>query len=178
MHPILAPCATDAQISHQKREHEEHTREIRFFQAADNALKNLLVNAVYAPYIKDLRDRVTDFATRSTRDILQYLYRTYGSVTPAQLSENDESFRAPYDGLIDLEAYFNGIEDCLFMADKAGQTYSIGQTLTAASSAIIQYQRSPPRYEGMAQTSAPHEDVGCLQSHAPRRTKKTRGTTE
>ena len=86
MHPVLTPGATDAQIAHQKREHEEHTREFRVLQAADNALKNMLVNAVDAPYIKDLRDRVTGFATRSTRDVLQYLYRTYGSVTPAQLS--------------------------------------------------------------------------------------------
>ena len=143
MHPILSPGATDAKIAHQKRKQEEHTREFRVFQAADNALKNLLVNAVDAPYTKDLRDRVTGFATGSTRDILQYLYRTYGSVTPAQLSANDESFRAPYDGSTDLEAYFNGIEDCLFMADKAGQPYSVGQTLTAASSAIIQSQRFP-----------------------------------
>ena len=89
-------------------------------------MKNLLVNTVNAPYGKDLRDRVTGFATRSTRDILQYLYRTYGPVTPAQLSANNESFRAPYDGSTDLEAYFNGIEDCLFMADKSGQPYSVG----------------------------------------------------
>ena len=100
------------------------------FQAADNALQNLLINAVDTPYIKDLRYRVTGFATRSTRDILQYLYHTYGSVTPAQLSANDELFCAPYDGSTDLEAYFNGIEDCLFMADKAGQPYFVGQTLT------------------------------------------------
>ena len=143
VHPILALGATDAQIAHRKREHEEHTREFRVFQAADNALKNLLVNAVDAPYIKDLRDRVTGFATRSTRDILQYLYRTYGSVTPAQLSGNDEAFRAPCDGSTYLEAYFNGIEDYLYMADKAVQPYSVGQTLTAASSAIIQSQRFP-----------------------------------
>ena len=112
VHPVLAPGATAAQIAHQKREQEEHTREFRVLQAADNALTNLLVNAVDAPYIKDLRDRVTGFATRSTRDILQYLYCTYGLVTPAQLSANDESFRTPYDGSTDLEAYFNGIEDC------------------------------------------------------------------
>ena len=56
MHPVLAPGATAAQIAHQKREHEEHTQEFRVLQAADNALKNLLVNAVDAPYIKDLRD--------------------------------------------------------------------------------------------------------------------------
>ena len=96
----------------------------------DNTLKNQLVNAIDDIYIKDLRDRVTGFATCSIRDIIQYLHQTHGSVTPAQLTENDERFRAPYDGSTDLEAYFNGIDNCLFMADKANQPYLKGQTLT------------------------------------------------
>ena len=109
----------------------------------DNALKNQLVKAIDDIYIKDLRYRVPGFATRSVMDILEYAYRKYRSVTPAKLTANDERFRVPYDGSIDLEAYFNGIGDCLFMADKANQTYSEGQTLTSASIAITQYQRFP-----------------------------------
>ena len=140
IHPVVAPGATDAQIDHAKREHEESMREFRLFKAVDDALKNQLVNAIDDIYIKYLWDRVTGFATRSVRDILQYLYRTYGSVTPAQLTANDERFRAPYDGSTDLEAYFNGINDCLFVAYKSNQHYSKGQTLTAASSAITQSQ--------------------------------------
>ena len=62
---------------------------------------------------------MTGFTTHSVRDIIQYLYRTYGLVTPAQLTSNDERFRAPYDGSTDLGAYFNGIDNCLFMSDKA-----------------------------------------------------------
>ena len=143
VHPIVAPGATDAQIAHVKREHEESTRKFRLFKAVDNALKNQLVNAIDDIYIKDIRDRVTGFATSFVRDIIQYLYRTYRLVTPAQLTANDERFRAPYDGSTDLEAYFNGIDDCLFMSDKANQPYSEGQTLTAASSAITESQRSP-----------------------------------
>ena len=42
-------------------------------QKLSTALKNQLVNAIGDIYIKDLRDRVTGFATRSVRDILQYL---------------------------------------------------------------------------------------------------------
>ena len=109
----------------------------------DNALKNQPVNAIYNIYIKDLQDRVTGFSTQSIRDILQYLYQTYGYVTPTQLTANDERFRDHYDGSTDLEAYFNGIDDCLFMADKANQPYSEGQTLTAASSEITHYQSFP-----------------------------------
>ena len=87
----------------------------------DNALKNQFVNAIDDIYIKDLRDRVTGFANGSLGDILQYLYQTYRSVTPTQLTANDERSRPPYEGPTDLEAYFNGIDDCLFMADKANQ---------------------------------------------------------
>ena len=77
MHPVVAPGATDAQIAHAKREqnnpraHEESTREFRLFKAVDNDLKNQLVNAINGIYIKYLRDRVTGFATRSARDILE-----------------------------------------------------------------------------------------------------------
>ena len=69
--PVVAPGSTDAQISHVKREHEESTQEFRLFKAVDNALKNQLVNAIDDIYIKDLRDRVTGFSTRSVREILQ-----------------------------------------------------------------------------------------------------------
>ena len=150
VHPVVAPGATDAEIAHAKCEHEEATREFRLFKAVDNALLKKLVNNIDDIYIKDLRDHMTGFTTRYVMDILHYLYRTYGSVIPTQLMANDEKFRSPYDGSTDLEAYFNGVNDYLFMADKANQTYSEGQTLTAASSAITQSQRSPPRHARMA----------------------------
>ena len=54
VHPIVAPGATDAQIAHAKREHEESTRKFRLFKAVDNALRNQLVNAIDDIYIKDL----------------------------------------------------------------------------------------------------------------------------
>ena len=150
VHPIVPPGATEAQIAHAKREHEESTCKFRLFKAVDNYLKNQLVNNIGNIYINDLWDRVTGFSTRSAREILEYLYRTYGSVTPVQLTANGNRFRAPYKGSTDLEAYFNGIGDCLFMADKANQTYPEGQTLTAASSATTQSQRPPPSHAKMA----------------------------
>ena len=121
VHPVVALGATDAQIAHTKREHEKSTRKFRLFKTVNNALKKQIVTAIDNIYIKALRDRVTGFAARSARDILEYLYRTYRSVTPAQQTENNEKFRAPYERSTDLEAYFNGIDDCLFMEDKSNQ---------------------------------------------------------
>ena len=143
VHPIVAPGSAKAQIAHAKREHEEFTRKFRLFKAVDNALKNQLVNAIDDIYIKYLRDNVTGFAARSVRDVPEYLYPTYGSVTPAQLMAKNKRFRAPYDGSTDLEAYFNGIDNCLFMADKANQPYSEGKTFTAVSITNTQYQCPP-----------------------------------
>ena len=67
---------------------------------------------------------MTGLATSSTRDILEYLYQTYGLVTPALLTTNGKRFKAPYNGSTFLEAYFNGIEDCFFMAYKAYQSHN------------------------------------------------------
>ena len=73
VHPFVEPGATDAQIAHAKRDHEDSTREFRLFKAVENALNNQLVNVINNIHIKDLRDRVTGFTTRSARDILEYL---------------------------------------------------------------------------------------------------------
>ena len=93
---------------------------------------------------------MTGFATRSVRDILQYLYRTYRLVTPTQLTANDERFRSPYDGSTDFEAYFNGIDNCLFMAYKDNQPYSEGQTLTRRVQRHHTIPAFPPRHVRMA----------------------------
>ena len=111
VHPVVEPGATNAQISHAKREHEESTREFHLLKAVENSLKNQLVKAIDDTYIKDLRDRMTGFTTHYIRDILHYLYRTYGLVTTAQLMANNERFRAAYNGSTDLKAYFNDIDD-------------------------------------------------------------------
>ena len=42
IHPIVALGATDAQIAHAKREHEESTRKFGLFKAVNNALKTNL----------------------------------------------------------------------------------------------------------------------------------------
>ena len=131
----------DAQIQYTKRKHEESIREYRLFNTTDAALKLQLVKAVDNTYIRGICDHITGYATRTNRDIIEYLYRTYGSVTPAQLIANDQNFGSPYDGSTDLETYFNGLEDCLHMAEAAGQLYSEGQTLTTATGAILQSQQ-------------------------------------
>ena len=140
---IVQYGATDSQIEYTKRKHEEIIREYHLFNAIDAALKLQLTKAVDKTYTRGIFDRINGYAMRTTRDIIEYLYRTYGSVIPAQLIANDHNFKSPYGRSIDLETYFNSLEDCLHMAEAAGQPYFEGQTLTTATGAISQYQRFP-----------------------------------
>ena len=134
VHLIVQAEATDVQIAYTKREHKERIHEYHLFNATDAALKLQLTKDVDKTYIQGIRDHITGYATQTTRDIIKYLYRTYS---------NNQNFKAPYDGSRDLEIYFNRLEDCLHMAEAAGQPYSKSQTLTTATVAISQYQLFP-----------------------------------
>ena len=61
----------------------------------DSALKPQLTKSVDETYIQGIRDHITGYATRTTRDIIEDLYRTYGPLTPAQLIANNQNFKAP-----------------------------------------------------------------------------------
>ena len=143
VNPIVQAVSTDAQISYTKREHEGKICEYRLFNATDAALKLQLTKAVDETYIQSICNCITGYATRTTIDIIEYLYQTYGSVTPGQLIANDQNFKAPYDRSTDLETYFNGLEDCLHVAEATGQPYSKVQSLTTATGEISQSQQFP-----------------------------------
>ena len=70
VHPIVQAESTDAQIAYAKREHEEIIREYRLFNATDAALKLQLTKAVDKTYIQGIRDCITGYATRTTRNII------------------------------------------------------------------------------------------------------------
>ena len=117
VHPIFQAGATDAQTSYTKREHKEIIREYLLFNATYAVLKLHLTKVVEETYIQGIRNRITGYTTRTTRYIMEYLYRTYGSVNPSQRITNDQNFKSPYEVYIDLETYFSGLEDCLHMAE-------------------------------------------------------------
>ena len=95
VNPIVQAVSTDAQISYTKREHEGKICEYRLFNATYAALRLQLTKAVDKTYIRGIRNLITGYATRTTRDIIKYLYQTYGSLNPAQIIANDQTFKEP-----------------------------------------------------------------------------------
>jgi hypothetical protein len=58
------------------------------YDAADKALKQQIIGAINATYLKTLRSKYVGFQNRSTRDILDHLYSTYANISASQLLKN------------------------------------------------------------------------------------------
>ena len=97
VHPIFQAGATDAQTSYTKREQEEIICKYLLFNATYAALKLHLTKVAEETYIQGIRNRITGYATRTTRYIMEYLSRTYGLVNPSPRNTNDQRFTSPLD---------------------------------------------------------------------------------
>jgi len=137
-HPIQAPGATAAQIAEANRIHDATLRVWRQYQATDKALKQLLLQAVDPVYVQPLRNRLTGFATVSTRTILDHLYARYGRISPLDLEANDQRFKAAYDTAMPIEGLFEQISKAIDLADAAGAPYTPEQILNNAYALMFQ----------------------------------------
>ena len=137
-HPIQAPGATAAQIAEANRIHDATLRVWRQYQATDKALKQLLLQAVDPVYVQPLRNRLTGFATVSTRTILDHLYARYGRISPLDLEANDQRFKAAYDTAMPIEGLFEQISKAIDLADAAGAPYTAEQILNNAYALMFQ----------------------------------------
>jgi hypothetical protein len=76
--PTVPYAATDSQIATLLREHKANTNLFKEYIATNKALKQQVIAAVDAMYLKPLRNRITGFATATTLEMLTHLYTSYG----------------------------------------------------------------------------------------------------
>ena len=69
------------------------TRSFREYVLADNALKQLLLNAVEDKYYRVLRDSLIGYTNVTTRTLIKHLFTNYGDITSTQLAANDAQLR-------------------------------------------------------------------------------------
>ena len=136
--PDIPAGATGSQIAAITREHNENHCIWREYLVTNKALKQQLLAAVNATYYRTLRNRITGFATITTRQLLEHLYRTYGNITPADLIDNDARMKSTYDPSMPIEVLFNQIEDAVELADAAKAAYTVPQVVNIAYNCIFQ----------------------------------------
>mmetsp|Transcript_6798 Transcript_6798/g.12794 ORF Transcript_6798/g.12794 Transcript_6798/m.12794 type:complete len:345 (-) Transcript_6798:984-2018(-) len=137
IHPNIPAGATAAQIGEITRQHQADVKIWTECQNTDTALKNLLISSVDEQFIKSLHNRNTGYVTSSTWDILNFLYRNYGNITPAQLLENTAKLTEPYNPAEPIENLYTRFDDAMEFAAAANRPYTSEQILEYALLAIL-----------------------------------------
>ena len=81
----VQPGATKFQIQQVRDEHAEDVRLFKEVLAVERALKQQIVAALDAKYIKALRDPITNKISRTITEIFDHLFNAYGHITPTEL---------------------------------------------------------------------------------------------
>ena len=129
---------TGPQIAEFVREHEAQLQLWKLYTQVQQALKQQLIAAFDDIYLSGLRNRHTGFAGITLLRMLQYMYETYGDITPTELEDNDERMRTAYDATEPIETLYNQIENAVDIAEAGKQPYTTPQILTRAYNLILQ----------------------------------------
>ena len=81
-------------------------------------------------FLDSIRTGPVGFNTRTTRDLLDHLYLTYGQVTPLDLRENDLSMKKSYNSTMPIESLFKQIHNRQVFATQTYQPYMLNQLVT------------------------------------------------
>ena len=86
--------------------------------------------AIQDSYLSALKNRQTNTITEHLHTIIEYLFRNYGRVTPAQLAHEEQQVQNfVYDPTLPIVVVFNKIEDLMDLATAAGSPYTAQQII-------------------------------------------------
>jgi hypothetical protein len=96
------------------------------------ALKNQIITVFEPMYIDILNNDMVGFANTSAREMLEYMFVSYGSITVVDLERNFENIRKAWDPQQPVETLFKQIQDCVDFAEAGGITIGEAQKLSTA----------------------------------------------
>jgi hypothetical protein len=79
---------TAAQISAEKHRWEEATTDFKTCNTVQSALKKQIITVIEPMYIEILNDDLVGFANTTSRDMLDHLFLSYGSITVVDKEQN------------------------------------------------------------------------------------------
>ena len=129
--PLVIQAFQLPHVTHQEQSH--HAEQVRLYNECYNveqALRKQLVAAVQDSYLSALKNRQTNTITEHLHVIIEYLFRNYGRVTPAQLAHEEQQVQNfIYDPTLPIVVVFNKIEDLMDLATAVSSPYSAQQII-------------------------------------------------
>jgi hypothetical protein len=83
-------------------------------------------------YIEILNDDLVGFADTTSRDMLDHLSLSYGSITAADIEQNFENMRKAWDPHQPVETLFKQIQHCVDFGEASGVAIGAAQKLSSA----------------------------------------------
>jgi hypothetical protein len=135
--PIIPPGATGPIIAQLVQEHTEALREYREYMNVSAALKKQLTGSIDPVYLRARQDRNTGFANITIRDLVAYCIRTYGKISPADLTSNEAAIKQAWDADTPFELIIDQIEDCQDFAEDGLQPFTDRQIINTAYTLVF-----------------------------------------
>jgi hypothetical protein len=123
---------TAAKISAAKNRWEEATTAFKTYNTVQSALKKQIIMVVEPIYIEILNDDLVGLSNTTSRDILDHLFLSYGSITAVDIEQNFENMLKAWDPQQPVETLFKQIQYCVDFAEASGVTIGAAQKLPSA----------------------------------------------
>jgi hypothetical protein len=88
-------------------------------------------------YIEILNDDLVGFVNTTSRDIIDHLFLSYGSITAVDIEQIFENMRKTWDPQQPVETLFKQIQDCVDFSEARGVAIGEAQKLSSAYSKIF-----------------------------------------
>jgi hypothetical protein len=134
---------TAAQISAEKHRWEEATTDFKTYNTVQSALKKQIIAVIEPMYIEILNDDLVGLDNTTSRDMLDHLFLSYGSITAVDIGQNFENMRKACDPQQPVETLFKQIQDCVDFTEAGGAAIGAAKKLSSAYSKIFKSRSSP-----------------------------------
>ena len=109
----------------------------REWQAADKALKQILLSAVDDIWIIDKNHQVTRYENVTTRRLIIHLYAKYGKITAEPLNENKQRMKKSYDTIQPFETLYTQMEQVISLSNAASTPFIQSKILAMAHTLVF-----------------------------------------
>jgi hypothetical protein len=129
---VIEGGGTAAQISAAKHLLEEATTDFKTYSTVQSALKKQIIMVIEPMYIEILNDDLVGFSDTTSRDMLDHLFLSHGSITAVDIEQNFENMRKAWDPQQSVDTLFKQIQDCVDFAEAGGVAIGAAQKLSSA----------------------------------------------
>jgi len=134
---VFPPGTTQDQQDAIKSQYKMALKNYECCQRMDLLLKNQIENAIEPIWLSGIHENTLGFGNRTTLDVLQYLFTTYGQIAPHEVQANVDAMNKAFDPNQPIAILFKQIEDAQRFAVAANVPFTPAQLVSCGETLIM-----------------------------------------